>query len=46
MTWHPTSTLSSWLKTDLFLRLGYGLYSNIPDQDGDLRTRFIVSRRF
>ena len=38
--------LNAWLKTDLFLRFGYGLYSNIPDQDGDLRTRFIVSRKF
>ncbi len=37
---------SAWFKTDLFLRLGFGLYSNIPDQDGDLRTRFIVSRKF
>ncbi len=38
--------LSSWFKTDLFLRYGYGLYSSLPDQNGDLRTRFIVSRRF
>ncbi len=38
--------LSAWFKTDLFLRLGYGLYSNVPDQDGDLRSRIILSRRF
>ncbi len=37
---------STWFRTDLFLRLGYGLYSSIPDQGGDMRTRFIVSRRF
>ncbi len=38
--------LNTWPKIDLFLRVGYGLYSSIPDQDGDLRSRFVLSRRF
>ena len=38
--------LDAWFKTDVFLRLGYGLYSSRPDEDGDFRSRVILSRRF
>ncbi len=38
--------LAAWFKTDVFLRLGYGLYSSVPGQDGDLRSRIVISRRF
>ncbi|MEM7357134.1 MAG: hypothetical protein AAF657_40340, partial [Acidobacteriota bacterium] len=37
---------NGWWKTDIFLRVGLGLYSNRPGEAGDLRSRLIVSRRF
>ncbi|MEM7583736.1 MAG: hypothetical protein AAF560_10185, partial [Acidobacteriota bacterium] len=38
--------LDAWLKTDIFLRVGYGLVSSQQGEAGDLRSRLVLSRRF
>ena len=38
--------LNAWFKTDVFLRLGYGLYSSREGEAGDVRSRIVLSRRF
>jgi hypothetical protein len=40
------SILNGPLKTDIHIRLGYGIYSNVPGEAGKVRSGLILSRRF
>ena len=40
------SILNGPFKTDIYLRLGYGLHSSLPDEAGKLRSHLVLSRRF